>query len=199
MNEETFLQTADTEKITSMMSQTQEQVKYFNDVSAETAKKYTSHLDSLMQEIYLKIKKSDDVDTDDIEHYYMELTNLLYFMGDKLEELGVHADMAKASAKEVYNRAYLESSAKRDEKGKSRTTVAENTSVAETASQYQTTVASIYDHAYKIVKYKIDGGYELVCTLKKILARRVAEISKETYYSSSAGNISGKKRLFEGD
>ena len=152
-----------------------------------------------MQEIYTKIKNVDSVETDTIEHYYLELTNLLYFMGGKLDELGVYADMSKASAKEVYNRNYLEASARKDEKGKSKSTVAENTSIAETASQYETALSSIYDHAYKVVKYKVDAGYELVCTLKKILARRVADISRDTYFNSVSGNVGGKRPLYEGD
>ena len=64
--------------------------------------------------------------------------------------------MAKASEKEVYNNAYLANQVKDSEK-KNKTTVAENQAVAEQESQYEAVVSSIYDHACKMVKFKIEN------------------------------------------
>ena len=92
--------------------------------------------------------------------------------------------MSKAAAKEIYNKAYLSASSEKDEKGKSKTTVAENTSIAESASQYETVVSSVYEHAYKTVKMKIDSANEMITTLKNILKRRIAD-----NYNSNQGVV----------
>ena len=109
-----------------------------------------------------------------MEKYFLELTNLIYFMGDKLEQLSIHSDMSKASEREVYNKAYLANQVK-DSDRKNKTTVAENQAVAEEESKYEAVVNSIYDHAYKIVKFKIDAAKDMVGTLKKVISRRMQE------------------------
>ena len=171
---ETFLYGVDTDKVSSLINDTNENVKYFNDTASQIASEQTKHLDELMQKLYLIVRKPDDVDTTVLENYYLELTNLLYFMGDKLEQLGVYSDMSKAAAKEVYNSAYLSNQIKDVDK-KNKTTVAENQAVAEQKSQYEQVVNSIYEHAYKIVKYKIDAGFEMINTLRKVISRRMQE------------------------
>lgn len=174
MANETFLYGVDTDKVSSLISDTNENVKYFNDTASQIAGEQTKHLDELMQKLYLIVRKPDDIDTTVLENYYLELTNLLYFMGDKLEQLGVYSDMSKAAAKEVYNSAYLSNQIKDVDK-KNKTTVAENQAVAEQKSQYEQVVNSIYEHAYKIVKYKIDAGFEMINTLRKVISRRMQE------------------------
>ena len=173
---ETFLYGVDTEKVTSLMKDTGENVKYFNETSNSIASEQTKLLDDLMKKLYIIVRKSDDITTRVLENYYLELTNLLYFMGDKLEQLGIFGDMSKAAAKEVYNAAYLSNQIKDSDK-KNKTTVAENQAVADQKSQYEQVVSSIYEHAYKIVKYKIDAGFEMINTLRKIISRRMQEES----------------------
>ena len=80
---ETFLYGVDTDKVSSLINDTNENVKYFNDTASQIASEQTKHLDELMQKLYLIVRKPDDVDTTVLENYYLELTNLLYFMGDK--------------------------------------------------------------------------------------------------------------------
>ena len=103
---ETFLSNIDEEKVQELMNDTDSNVEYFNKVATETAIKYTEPLDKLMRKIYSNVVNKDATDAQ-LEKYYLELTNTVYFMGDKLEQLNINGDMAKASEKEVYNSAYL--------------------------------------------------------------------------------------------
>ena len=48
-----------------------------------------------MQKLYKLIKAPDNIDSDILEKYYLELTNLLYFCGEKLEQLEVYDDLSK--------------------------------------------------------------------------------------------------------
>jgi hypothetical protein len=176
----TFLDNVDTTKVTELLDKTSKNVEYFNNVTKQVTEEYTEHLDKLMQEFYIMQKDLDNVPTEKLEQIYLELTNLLYFMGTKLEQLGMHNDMSKAMRQEVYNKAYLDNQVKDTDK-KNKTTIAENQAVAEEASKYESAVNSIYDRSYKIIKFKIDAGYEFVNTLRKVISRRMQETELSMY------------------
>ena len=180
MANETYLNDIDKEKMSTLMQETDKNVEYFNSVCVETAKKYTKHLDAIMEKLYKKIAKSNDITTDELEQNILELTNLIYFMGDKLESLGIYDDMSNAAAKEVYNKTYIESQViSSDEKKK--ITVAELTARSEQASQYETVVNAVYEHAYRMVKFKIDAANKMIDVLRKIISRRMQEEMLSSY------------------
>lgn len=170
-----YLYNVDKDRVVSLMGDTQSNVEYFNNAVKDTVKAYSEALDNLMADLYEDCIKKKNPSDEILENYFLELTNMLYFMGEKVESLGVYADMSKAAAKEVYNKAYLGNQIKDEIDKKNKTTIAENVAVAENKSQYETVVGAIYDHAYKIVKNKVDAGYEMVGTLRKIISRRMAE------------------------
>lgn len=180
MANDTYLHNVDTNRVSTLMSETDSNVKYFNDTTQSVANAYTVDLDCLMSKLRQIIITSDDVPTEDIEKFFLELSNMVYFIGDKLEQAGVYSDMAKSAAKEVYNNAYLLNQVKDIDK-KNKTTVAENQAVAEQTSQYETVVGSVYEHAYKIVKYKIDAATTMISTLSKIITKRVNDSSLSSY------------------
>lgn len=185
---ETFLANADEEKVQELLNDTNTNVEYFNRVATETAVKYTELLDKLMRKIYSNAV-SKEATNEQLEKYYLELTNTVYFMGDKLEQLNISCDMAKASEKEIYNKAYLANQIKDTEK-KNKTTVAENQAVAEQESQYEAVVSSIYDHAYKMVKFKIDAAKDMINTLRKIISRRMQEQQLSSFGNNKISNNS---------
>lgn len=172
---ETFLTSTDEEKVAELLEETKSNSVYFENLVNKIVKDFSSDLDSLMTDLYRELTQENAISTDLVERYYAELTNLLYFMAERVEKLNVYGDMAKSAAKEIYNKAYLSASSEKDEKGKSVRTVAENTSIAETKAQYEGVVGQVYEHAYKSVKYKIDAANEMVTTLKYILKKRVSD------------------------
>lgn len=185
---ETFLANVDEEKVQELMNDTNTNVEYFNKIATETSIKYTELLDKLMRKIYSNAVSKEATD-EQLEKYYLELTNTVYFMGDKLEQLNISCDMAKASEKEIYNKAYLANQIKDTEK-KNKTTVAENQAVAEQESQYEAIVSSIYDHAYKMVKFKIDAAKDMINTLRKIISRRMQEQQLSSFGNNKISNNS---------
>lgn len=188
MLNQTFLSNADTERITAVMQETEENSAYFEDTSLRVVEAYTQSLDDLMKAIYQDIILVDYPSELTLEKYFLELTNTVYFMGEKLESLGVRDDMSRAQYKEVYNAAYLGNQIKDVEK-KNKTTVAENQAVAENAALYENTVNSIYSRAYKIFRYKIDAANEMIKSLSKIISRRMQEsnLSERNYYNDNVG------------
>lgn len=173
MNNETFLENIDGNEIERLVDGVRTNSNYFRDISDKLIKEYAGDMDDLMRDLLAELTQPDPMPTDLLERYYAELTNMVYFMCDKLEQLSAYNDLSKTAAKEVYNKAYLKASAQKDEKGKSRTTVAENTSIAENASQYNNVVSSVYEHVYKTLKLKYDCANEMITTLKNIIKRRM--------------------------
>lgn len=184
---ETFLTSIDETKVEELLEETKTNSVYFENLVNKIVKDFSSDLDSLMTDLYREMTQENAISTDLVERYYAELTNLLYFMAERVEKLNVYGDMAKSAAKEIYNKAYLSASSEKDEKGKSVRTVAENTSIAETKAQYEGVVGQVYEHAYKSVKYKIDAANEMVTTLKYILKKRVSDdyLNKELSNNSA--------------
>ena len=157
----------------------------FTEMVDRVVKEYSNDLDGLMEDLRIAVTQSDAIATESVERYYAELSNMVYFMVDRLEKLNVFSDLSKAKMKEAYNRVYLQVSAEKDEKGKSIRTVNENTALAEDGSKYESVMNTVYDHAYKSLKNKVDMAMEMISTLKNILKRR----SQEDYLSFSMNNL----------
>ena len=181
----TYLNNLDEQKVEELLKDTTDNVAYLQNSVSKIVDDYSHDLDDLMQHLYAVVTGDEIPDTIVIERYYADLTGVVYFMAGRVEKLNIYSDMAKAAAKEVYNKAYLASSVQKDEKGKSKTTVAENTAVAESESQYEMVVSQIYEHAYKILKTKVDAANEMISTLKNILKRRM----NEDYFSAQVKSI----------
>ena len=175
----------DNEKLKECFNAVNTASETFNDTVSRIVSDYSSDLDVLMYDLRNAVTDTNAISTDVLERYYAELSNMVYFMCDKVEKLNVFSDMSKAKYKENYNTAYLDACEQKDEKGKSLRTVAENNSLAENEAQYSSVVNIIYDHAYKNLKMKVDMAMEMISTLKHILKRRV----QEEYLNNQMSNM----------
>ena len=178
---DTFLNGIDTERVGRLLDETSVNVKYFNDSCSEVVKQYTEALDDLMKEIYVRCVKGGDATLKDLEDYYLELSNLVYFMNEKVEQLGVYADMSGSASKEVYSKSYIACGSIKDANGKSKSTVAELQAQANLDSQYESVVASIYDHAYRIVKNKVSSAQDMMNCLRKLITSRNTEMQMSSF------------------
>ena len=171
---DTFLDNIDTNYLDYCFDETDKNVKYFEDITQKVINSYSESMDIIMNNIYTDIIRQDNPSIEVLEKYFLELSHCIYYMGEKLERLGIYNSMSKSAYKEVYNKAYLGNQQKDAEK-KNKTTVAENQAVAENASIYEGAVNDIYDRAYKILKNKIDAAQTMVSTLSKSISRKMAE------------------------
>lgn len=164
----------DRQAIDNLMDTTKENVAYINDISDKVVKSYTGLLDDLMRDIYNDVVMKPNASDAVLEQAFLKLTNTLYFMGEKLEKLGLHDDISKAQFKEAYNKAYLEAQTSMA-LSSNKPTVAMLTIAAENGSVNETVVNAIYARSYKIFKFKVDSGFEMVKTLSKIISKRMTE------------------------
>lgn len=188
----TMVNSLDEERLNDLMRSTEDNVAIFDSITASVVAKYSESLESLMKSIYQDVIQAPDVALSTLESYYLNLTGTLYFMGDKAEKVGIHADVSKAASQEIYNKAYLENQVL-DVTGKNKKTVNENVAFAQEASKYESVVNSIYERVYKQIKYKIDLGREMVNTLRKVISSRMQE--KELSANVPATN--GRQTLLE--
>lgn len=182
-----FIDNLDKEKFSKGIEVIKQDKVYLEDISNKLTEEFTKGLDKLMKETYLLIKQNE-LDDNEMEIRFLELTNHLYFMGDKLESLGIELTVSSSRNKEVFNRLYQQSTG----------TIPERKAVAEEGSKYESLMEAIYESVYKRIKAKIDAGYEMVSSLKRIIMKRVAEIGLQGQ-RISAEPQKRKKSAYEGD
>ena len=150
-----------------------ENVDYADQVARSTVNSQTQDLDNLMVNIYDDIISVEEPATSSIEKYFLALSNCLYFLGERLEKVGLYDDLSKAQAKEKYNNAYMDCVNPTDSKKK--VTVAEAQTSAENSAVYENMVSTIYARSYKIFKYKIDAAQTMLSSLSKMLSKRMQD------------------------
>jgi len=169
----------DKNQMDEVVQTTETNEQYFTGISDKLVTEYTADLDGLMRDLYQDAIQKDASDKE-LEKYLLELNNMLYFLGSKLETVGVKDDLSKLAAKESYNEAYL-SNRMKDAEHRNKTTVAELTALAEDASKYETVLNSLYARVYKQIKFKMDAGYDMVNSLRKIISKRMQDQSLSMY------------------
>lgn len=134
------------------------------DISDKLVNQYCSDLDNEMLDIQKRM--TQHISDSDIELYIIELANILYFTGTAQEDLGIKEDTCRSIRQELYNKI-------RDE---SNGTVADKNALAELAVRQETITLNIYSRAYKKVKLRMDAGYEMLASLKKVMNKRISEL-----------------------
>lgn len=152
------------------------------ELSDKLVEKYCTPLDVEMEVIRLELKENNSLTDDTLEKHILELANILYFTGSAQEDLGIKEDTCKAIRQEVYSKAREQATGK---------TVADKTAQAELIAQAETMTLAIYSRAYKKVKLRMDAGYEMLNSLKKIMNKRIAEmeLSNSRYINHSESEL----------
>ena len=182
------------ESMNTVAQTTEQNSQYFLSISDNLVRSYTESLDTLMKDLYTDCVTNTPSDVT-LEKYMLELNNMLYFMGTNLENVGIKDDLSKLAAKEVYNSAYLENIYAANA-SKTKVTVAENQAHAEEESKYETIMNNIYSRVYKQIKFKVDAGYEMMGTLKKIMNRRMQDAALTMSYNNNDVPKTGSEEVY---
>lgn len=165
----------------SIMNKVDNTSNIINELSDNLVEKYCTSLDVEMEVIRLELKENNSLTDDTLEKHILELANILYFTGSAQEDLGIKEDTCKAIRQEVYSKAREQATGK---------TVADKTAQAELVAQAETMTLAIYSRAYKKVKLRMDAGYEMLNSLKKVMNKRITEmeLSNSRYINNSKGD-----------
>ena len=96
---------------------------------------------------------------------------LMYYAGQRVEELGMQADLAANDNKVALNEALLKVSG----------TVPEKKARAEKITEDKALVAAIYKRAYNTLKVKLEMAEKIYSGLKKSLSKRIAEVDLDRF------------------
>lgn len=151
------------------------------EISDKLVTKYCKDLDDLMSVIGEELQDNKGITDTALEFHILDLANTLYFTGSAQEDLGIKEDTCKAIRQEVYSKAREQATGK---------TVADKTAQAELVAQAETMTLAIYSRAYKKVKLRMDAGYEMLNSLKKVMNKRITEmeLSNSRYINNSKGD-----------
>lgn len=150
------------------------------EISDRLVNNYCKDLNDLMSTIRKELQDNGEITDAGLEFHILDLANTLYFTGSAQEDLGIKEDTCKAIRQEVYSKAREQATGK---------TVADKTAQAELATQAETMTLAIYSRAYKKVKLRMDAGYEMLNSLKKVMNKRITEmeLSNSRYINHSEG------------
>lgn len=149
----------------SIMNKVDNTALVVKEISDKLVKEYCDELDELMLNIR-DLLNSDCMGDNELETCILDLANTLYFTGSAQEDLGIKEDTCRAIRQELFNKL------REDATG----TIADKNSIAELGTQQESVVLAIYSRAYRKVKLRMDAGYEMLNSLKKVMNKRISEM-----------------------
>lgn len=147
-------------------------VKLSNELIAEFSKDLdsaVSELDMIMESI--GENSIEDIPDSQIEYYCVKIPALMYYAGQRVEELGMQADLASNAKKTAQNEAMLKVSG----------TVPEKKARVEQITEDKALVEAIYRRAYNSLKVKLEMAEKIYSGLKKALSKRIAEVDLDRF------------------
>lgn len=181
-----LLQDIDKDKVDSLLKQNDESCAYFNEIVDKVVNSYCGGLDQLMVKIQEALNDPGYPITDEeLESACMKLPNLLYFVGEASEAVGVKNDIAKAQKQDIYNKVHMSTAG----------TIADKDAKASSASLYEQILENVYNRATKKIKQRCDAGYEMLSSVKKIIQRRMQAYELARIDPSRIAPITENNRL----
>lgn len=174
----------DKEKVIALSSEIGEDVKFAQEISAKIVTKHSAELDSLLQEVKDNIVDVPNPDDRSIEHYLLQLTNALYVINTQIDNFSFYDAISAANVTISYNEKYAESQMQAAAQGK-KLTKDDHQQYAENQTVDEKMLNLIYNRSVKILKNKIDGAYEMVDVLKRILKHH----EQEAFYDKQSRRL----------
>ena len=170
-----------TEVLSKLIKEVQEESSPVVRLSNQLIEEHCKDLDSAISELDIIMESIgensiEDIPDSQIEYYCVKIPALMYYAGQRVEELGMQADLASNSKKNAQNEAMLKVSG----------TVPEKKAQVEQLTEDKALVEAIYRRAYNTLKVKLEMAEKIYSGLKKALSKRIAEVdlnrfSKDSY------------------
>lgn len=166
----------ESEKLRAIIREVQEESAPVIQLSNRLIEDFSNELDSAISELNMIIESIgensiEDIPDTQIEYYCVKIPALMYYAGQRVEELGMQADLAVNDNKFALNEALLKVSG----------TVAEKKARAEKITEDKALVAAIYKRAYNTLKVKLEMAEKIYSGLKKSLSKRIAEVDLDRF------------------
>ena len=164
------------ERLKAIIKEVQEESTPVIQLSNKLIEAFSNELDSAISELNMIIESIgensiEDIPDTQIEYYCVKIPALMYYAGQRVEELGMQADLAANDNKVALNEALLKVSG----------TVPEKKARAEKITEDKALVAAIYKRAYNTLKVKLEMAEKIYSGLKKSLSKRIAEVDLDRF------------------
>lgn len=165
-------------------------MSYFSEIGEPIINFYAEYLDKYMTVIEDLMKsKTDELNINELQYYFMKLTSELYFVTTNVEKIGLLMDMSNLTYKDAFNTSLLNNSS-----ADAKLTVAKLNAIADKESLAENVLNFIYSRTYKILKAKLDSANEMIRTMSKIISYRMQTVQT----NEDKFDVSTKKLLLEG-
>lgn len=164
------------ERLKAIIKEVQEESTPVIQLSNKLIEAYSNELDSAISELNMIMESIgensiEDIPDTQIEYYCVKIPALMYYAGQRVEELGMQADLASNSKKVALNDALLKVSG----------TVPEKKAQAEKLTEDKALVEAIYRRAYNSLKTKLEMAEKVYSGLKKSLSKRISEADLDRF------------------
>ena len=168
------------DKLKKIIAEVKEESSPVITLSNELIEDFSKELDSAISELDMIMESIgensiEDIPDSQIEYYCVKIPALMYYAGQKVEELGMQADLASNSKKVALNEALLKVSG----------TVPEKKAQAEKLTEDKALVEAIYRRAYNSLKTKLEMAEKVYSGLKKAMSKRISEADLNRYSKDS--------------
>ena len=168
------------EILSKLIKEVQEESSPVVQLSNQLIEDYSKDLDSAISELDIIMdsigeNSIEDIPDSQIEYYCVKIPALMYYAGQRVEELGMQADLASNNKKNAQNEAMLKVSG----------TVPEKKARVEQLTEDKALVEAIYRRAYNTLKVKLEMAEKIYSGLKKALSKRIAEVDLDRYSKDS--------------
>ena len=160
-------------------------------LSNELIADFSKELDSAISELDMIMESIgensiEDIPDSQIEYYCVKIPALMYYAGQRVEELGMQVDLASNAKLEEFGlMADISSSQKRQEYNEAMLkvsgTVQERKARVEQLTEDKALVEAIYRRAYNSLKVKLEMAEKIYSGLKKSLSKRIAEVDLDRF------------------
>lgn len=157
----------DLNAVNSVVNDVDERMRYFTEIGSPIIEYYSSDLENMMGSIreFISSSNRDHFNVNELQYYFLQLTNLLYFVTTNVEKVGLLMDLSNMSYKDAFNTSLLENSS-----ADAKMTVAKLNALADKEALAENVLNFIYARTYKILKAKVDSANEMIRTLSKLIS-----------------------------
>lgn len=164
------------EVLSKLIKEVQEESTPVVKLSNQLIENYSKDLDSAISELDMIMESIgensiEDIPDSQIEYYCVKIPALMYYAGQRVEELGMQADLASNAKKTAQNEAMLKVTG----------TVQEKKARVEQITEDKALVEAIYRRACNSLKVKLEMAEKIYSGLKKALSKRIAEVDLDRF------------------
>ena len=165
------------DKLKKIIAEVKEESSPVITLSNELIVDFSKELDSAISELDMIMESIgensiEDIPDSQIEYYCVKIPALMYYAGQRVEELGMQVDLASNAKKSAQNEAMVKVSG----------TVQEKKARVEQLTEDKALVEAIYRRAYNsILKVKLEMAEKIYSGLKKSLSKRIAEVDLDRF------------------